>query len=103
MGLSNVVVPFVACGDLNGFDADKSYPLQLSALPVVEESFKGKEGLDGADDADAVEGDGEEAVYVYSYRKPVQPPIRPNYYTYQQTKQQGSGRQQEGGKVTLDI
>ena len=23
------MVPFVACGDLSGYDADKSYPLEL--------------------------------------------------------------------------
>jgi tRNA (cytidine32/guanosine34-2'-O)-methyltransferase len=28
-GPDAVVVPFVACGDLSGFDADKSYPLRL--------------------------------------------------------------------------
>ena len=48
-----LVVPFVACGDLSGYDADKSYPLEL---------------------------DGKE----YTYIEPVQRPIRPNYYTYQQ-------------------
>ena len=29
LGPNNLVVPFVACGDLSGFDADQSYPLQL--------------------------------------------------------------------------
>lgn len=53
-GPSALVVPFVACGDLSGWDADKSYPLET--------------------------GDGEE----YVYREPVQPPINPNYSTYQQ-------------------
>jgi tRNA (cytidine32/guanosine34-2'-O)-methyltransferase len=47
-------VPFVACGDLNGFDSDQSYPLDLN--------------------------DGKE----YKYNEPVQPPIHPNYFTYQQ-------------------
>lgn len=27
-GVNRVIVPFVACGDLSGFDADQSYPLQ---------------------------------------------------------------------------
>lgn len=54
IGSNALVVPFVACGDLNGFDADKSYPLILE--------------------------DGEE----YVYHAPVQPPLRPNYYSYQQ-------------------
>jgi hypothetical protein len=29
VGPCALIVPFVACGDLSGFDADKSYPLQL--------------------------------------------------------------------------
>jgi tRNA (cytidine32/guanosine34-2'-O)-methyltransferase len=51
------VVPFVACGDLSGFDADKSYPLQL---------------------------DGKAEEYVYT--DPVCPPINPNYNSYIQRK-----------------
>ena len=51
LGPSALVVPFVACGDLSGYDADKSYPLDM---------------------------EGEEA---YSYREPVQPPIHPNYHS----------------------
>eukprot|EP00981_Chlorochromonas_danica_P006324 scaffold1365_cov163-Ochromonas_danica.AAC.14 len=54
-GAAALTVPFVACGDLNGYDADKSYPLE--------------------------EGDAG-----YCYRDPVQPPIHPNYHTYQQRK-----------------
>ena len=50
LGPAAVVVPFVACGDLSGFDADKSYGLNDSS---------------------------------YVYREPVQPPIHPNYYSYQ--------------------
>ncbi len=53
LGPNSLVVPFVACGDLCGYDADKSYPLQLQ---------------DGSD---------------YVYRDPVQPPVHPNYATYQ--------------------
>ena len=55
-GPSSVIVPFVACGTLSGFDSDKSYPLEL-----------GSEG-------------GEESV-PYTFRSPVQPPIRPNYHS----------------------
>lgn len=57
LGYESLVVPFVACGDLSGFDPDKSYPLDL-----------------GDDNSP------------YVYHDPVQPPIRPNYYTYQQMK-----------------
>ncbi len=55
VGASAVIVPFVACGDLSGFDydPDKSYPLEL------------------------VEDNGE-----YKYIEPVQSPINPNYSTY---------------------
>jgi tRNA (cytidine32/guanosine34-2'-O)-methyltransferase len=55
LGSNGLIVPFVACGDLGGWDADKSYPLEL--------------------------GDGSSA---YEYREPVQPPIHPNYHRYQE-------------------
>jgi tRNA (cytidine32/guanosine34-2'-O)-methyltransferase len=29
IGPSAVIVPFVACGDIGGYDADKSYPLEM--------------------------------------------------------------------------
>ncbi|TPX66942.1 hypothetical protein SpCBS45565_g04122 [Spizellomyces sp. 'palustris'] len=51
-GVNRVVVPFVACGDLSGFDSDQTYPLP--------------------------KGDGAE----YSTLEPVQAPIRPPYQTY---------------------
>ena len=28
-GPNRVIVPFIACGDLSGFDADKTYPLKV--------------------------------------------------------------------------
>lgn len=63
LGPSSLVVPFVACGDLSGFDADKSYPLQMP-------------DQDGGDPA------------AYTYLEPVQPPIRPPYHTFQQQQLQ---------------
>ena len=59
MGPDALTVPFVACGDLTGFDSDKSYPLEL----------------EGTDEA-------------YVFKEPVQPPIRPNYHSYQQRQKQ---------------
>lgn len=47
-GPNRVIVPFVACGDLSGFDADQSYSLQ----------------------------DGNVGVGEYKYLNPVQPPIK---------------------------
>ena len=61
VGASAVIVPFVACGDLSGFDydPDKSYPLEL-----LEDKETGG----------------------YKYIAPVMPPINPNYSTYLQNK-----------------
>lgn len=61
-GPLGVIVPFVACGTLSGFDSDRSYPLQM---------------------------EGEDQPYVF--REPVQPPIRPNYHTYQERKLDAAG------------
>jgi hypothetical protein len=37
-GPNRVIVPFLACGDLSGFDSDKTYPLQVSfCLKFVSE------------------------------------------------------------------
>ncbi|XP_062410911.1 putative tRNA (cytidine(32)/guanosine(34)-2'-O)-methyltransferase [Sardina pilchardus] len=48
-GSNRIIVPFLACGDLSGFDSDRTYPLQLDSS---------KE---------------------YSYTPPTQPPIHPPY------------------------
>ncbi|KAL2099764.1 hypothetical protein ACEWY4_004158 [Coilia grayii] len=48
-GPNRIIVPFLACGDLSGFDSDKTYPLQLDSS---------KE---------------------YTYTPPTQPPIHPPY------------------------
>lgn len=53
LGPLSLIVPFVACGDLYGYDADKSYPLQL---PDEDKE--------------------------YVYLEPIQPPLKPNYHTY---------------------
>ena len=50
------VVPFLACGDLSGFDSDRSYPLV---------------------------GEGEQE---YTYHEPVQKPIHPPYLEYLELK-----------------
>ena len=58
LGPSALVVPFVACGDLSGYDADKSYPLEL--------------------------GDGQ----AYTFTEPVQLPIHPNYHSALERKKE---------------
>ena len=77
MGSAALVVPFVACGDLNGLDADKSYPLQLEETGDTQT----QQQLPTAP-TDSAGGEGKG--YQYVYRPPAQPPINPNYHTYQQ-------------------
>ena len=55
IGPDAVIVKFVACGDLSGWDPDKSYPLESEELGLT-----------------------------YEYTPPVQPPINPNYSSYLQ-------------------
>lgn len=62
---NDVVVPFMACGDLSGYDADQSYDLPPCG---DEEGDEGGEGKDGG-------GGG------YKPLEPVQPPIAPPYKT----------------------
>lgn len=71
MGPAALTVPFVACGDLNGYDADKSYPLELDQVAAAGQGGNG-------------ESSSADKGYQYVYHPPVQPPIHPNYYTYQQ-------------------
>ena len=61
------MVPFVACGDLSGFDADKSYPL------VLGEGEGGGEG-DGRRDGE------------FERIAPPQMPIRPPHEAYQKRR-----------------
>jgi hypothetical protein len=35
LGSNRVLVPFVACGDLNGFDSDQNYPLEVRAARIA--------------------------------------------------------------------
>lgn len=67
LGPANLVVPFVACGDLSGFDADKSYPLET-----------GEEGV--GKDGGGQRGGG------YRRIPPVQMPIGPPHETYRMRK-----------------
>ena len=57
------VVPFLSCGDLSGFDSDKSYPLLFSS---------------------------QESTAEYVYHEPVQMPIHPPYMKYLEQKKKES-------------
>ena len=86
LGPTAIIVPFVACGDLSGFDADKSYPLNIVYEKPSSTSMTSSRGdlgqLLGETTTAGTEG------YAYTYREPVQPPIHPNYYSYQQRQAQ---------------
>lgn len=77
---------------MSGFDSDKSYPLQLTAVPSSMKLLE-RNISDATDDSAS-------STYVYTYREPIQPPIRPNYHTYQSQFQQQA---QKPNKVTLEI
>ncbi|CAB1116459.1 unnamed protein product [Ectocarpus sp. CCAP 1310/34] len=68
LGPANLIVPFVACGDLSGFDADKSYPLEEPR----------EEGKDGDSQLTSQRG--------YQRIPPAQMPIRPPHETYRMRK-----------------
>jgi len=70
-GEGMLVVPFVACGDLSGYDADQNY-----ALKPLDELLPGSEG--SADTP--IEGGGAGREYVY--RESVQKPTTPAYRAY---------------------
>ncbi|XP_051843508.1 putative tRNA (cytidine(32)/guanosine(34)-2'-O)-methyltransferase [Antechinus flavipes] len=58
-GPTRLIVPFLACGDLSAYDADRTYPLQLEGSPE------------------------------YRYTPPTQPPIRPPYQEACRLKKSG--------------
>ena len=52
-----LLIPYVSCGDLTGFDSDCSHPLELTTSP----------------------GEAVSSRKPYEYKEPVQPPIKPPY------------------------
>jgi len=78
---TDVLVPFVACGDLSGFDSDRSYPLRLSEAVGAKLSSVAQEFGEGSPS----NGGSHE----YSYTAPVQPPLHPNYASFQELAQKG--------------
>ena len=72
----SLIVPFVACGDLAGFDSDASYPLELAAARASHAATDADAGGAAATGAD----DGAEAAADARVRWPPraeQPPVRP--------------------------
>ena len=74
-----LAVPFLACGDLAGFDSDQSYPLGGSvASDALTRSFDVLHAMDAVAAADRG-GDDHSAP---TRHLPVQPPINPPYAQY---------------------
>lgn len=71
-GPNKVYIPFLACGDLSGYDSDRSYPLPKNA--------------DGT----------------YRSLDPVQPPIAPPYKRALEMKKASANGVQDLEKLSLD-
>lgn len=71
-GPDKVYIPFLACGDLSGYDSDRSYP-----LPRVADGY-------------------------YKSLDPVQPPIAPPYRRALEMKKASSQGIRELEKLSLD-
>jgi hypothetical protein len=96
LGLNNVIVPFVACGDLNGFDADKSYPLQLT--PMARSSSNISSTSRKEEGREQEEGGGR---YRYVFREPCCPPINPNHADSEKQQQQQQHNKQKNSKPNV--
>jgi tRNA (cytidine32/guanosine34-2'-O)-methyltransferase len=88
-GPGRVIVPFLACGDLSGFDADQSYPLELSEEAAGAAAAVAKMGASVVTVPEG-EGEGGEGSATYVYREPCQTPIRPAYAEYLQRKRESA-------------
>ena len=113
LGLNRAIVPFVACGDLDGYDADQSYPLLLPVTDVPVAAPVAATAVDagsatpahapvpsttasdggGAVSVDHVDvggvGAGAGAPTGYTYVAPLQSPINPPYSAYLAQRRKG--------------
>mmetsp|Transcript_13897 Transcript_13897/g.36027 ORF Transcript_13897/g.36027 Transcript_13897/m.36027 type:complete len:344 (+) Transcript_13897:89-1120(+) len=84
---NRVIVPFLACGDLSGLDADQNYPLLFELAPDASEAQPLDEDHDdmdstlGVDSArcDCAPPSSEVIASGYTYLEPTQKPTRPAY------------------------
>ena len=89
----SLIVPFVACGDLAGFDSDASYPLELAAARAARRDRRRRGGAaaTGADDGAEAAADARRG------RAPVQPPSGPDALF----ERQKTGRDRAGASLCL--
>mmetsp|Transcript_30749 Transcript_30749/g.51448 ORF Transcript_30749/g.51448 Transcript_30749/m.51448 type:complete len:345 (-) Transcript_30749:42-1076(-) len=91
-GPAALVVPFVGCGDLSGrgYDADQSYPLDLPPAPApappltTTTNTTTSSTTNTTTPSSSLHSSASSSRTTYVYHAPVQPPIHPNYHTYQQ-------------------
>ena len=125
VGVERVIVPFMACGDLSGFDADQSYPLEMPSKSLgglvhgdemeVEEAEEVESGSGGGKSssssssggkkdmlaaAAAVVSSKESTEQPYTYHAPVMMPINPPYQMYMELKKQAAELKKETKKET---
>mmetsp|Transcript_8727 Transcript_8727/g.24059 ORF Transcript_8727/g.24059 Transcript_8727/m.24059 type:complete len:356 (-) Transcript_8727:110-1177(-) len=77
--ISRLIVPFVACGDMSGYDADQNYPLllDLDPAPTEAQAIPGGTASTAADAGS--KNDCERVAAEYTYREPTQKPTKPAY------------------------
>ena len=80
-GAELLIVPFVACGDLSGYDADTNYPLK----PLDDLLPASALGADERPNAAPPPGHSHATAAEYTYREAVQKPTTPAYRAYLET------------------
>jgi hypothetical protein len=93
LGPCGMVVPFVACGDLSGFDADQSYPLDLEATAQHQQQQQMQRhgrGEGGGEGGSIGGGSVASSAAAYQVLNPAAPPIRPPYQTAMALRKDGS-------------
>ncbi|CAI5537523.1 unnamed protein product [Closterium sp. Naga37s-1] len=78
-GPDRLFVPFLACGDLSGYDADQSYPLNLPSTHSHSHPHSHSDSHAQT-----------ESAVPYRPLAPVQPPIAPAYKTALERQRQGA-------------
>lgn len=75
--VNRVIVPFLACGDLSGLDADANYPLVFELAPAPTEAQP--IGIDESAERKRATPRDEAIAAGYTYLEPTQKPTKPAY------------------------
>jgi hypothetical protein len=97
VGVERIIVPFLACGDLSGFDADQSYPLEMPSKLLGGLKHEDEEDTNSnraTDDLSAAAvasvSSAPSSAKAYKYHAPVAAPINPPYQMYLDLKRQAA-------------